>query len=240
MTEEKQSMIHGRPSEDPINFVACLSGGADSITALRMMHEIIRPESVTCICFKYPSKHNDWEIEAANQICGYYNYELIVVDVTTIFAGMSSALINPGKSIPEGHYKEESMRDTVVPMRNIVFASIAASKGMDRYPTGSIALCLGVHQGDHHIYPDCRPQTVQGMYQAFINGSDNRVVTFAPLAFMDKTKIIAHGLRMSVPYHLTRTCYQNSEPCGVCGSCVERLEAFHNNGIPDPITYSRV
>ena len=76
---------------------------------------------------------------------------------------------------------------------------------------------------------------MQGVYR---EASEKRVELKAPFLYMDKTAIIEQGLLIDTPYGMTRTCYKDQPvACGVCGSCQERLEAFHNNGIEDPIEY---
>jgi 7-cyano-7-deazaguanine synthase len=144
-------------------------------------------------------------------------------------------LLVSGDAIPEGHYQEESMRQTVVPGRNLLFisvlAAIAQSKGMER-------VWLGIHAGDHFIYPDCRRVFFVGARSAVEESSAGAVSLYAPFLTGNKTNIIKYGTYVGVPYHLTRTCYSDQLiACGRCGSCQERLEAFSQCGIADPLKY---
>ena len=97
---------------------------------------------------------------------------------------------------------------------------------------GAESIALGVHSGDHHIYPDCRPEFVSALHQVVHASSDGEVSIITPLLHLDKTGILEIGyeLQPNVPYHLTRTCYKDQPlSCGKCGSCSERLEAFEKH-----------
>ena len=50
-----------------------------------------------------------------------------------------------------------------------------------------------------------------------------------------KAEVVKTGLELNVPYELTWSCYEGGEkPCGVCGTCIDRAEAFRLNGVKDP------
>ena len=123
------------------------------------------------------------------------------------------------------------MKLTVVPGRNTIFASIMMGLAES---LGASVIALGIHQGDHAIYPDCRREFYKAMGHAILLGTDDRVELVAPFIDTDKTGIAKWGLEHNVPYHLTRTCYTDEpDPCGKCGACIERAEAFRLNGAPD-------
>jgi 7-cyano-7-deazaguanine synthase len=209
--------------------ILSLSGGVDSTTVLaRMMDE---NRKVECFGFDYGSKHSTYELPAAKRIAGYYGVPFSIVDLTEISRHLSSNLLKSGGPIPEGHYEAENMKLTVVPCRNIIFLSILA--GIAESKEADI-IAIGIHQGDHAIYPDCRLEFFQQMDGAIRLGTDGKVGLYAPFLSTDKTGIVKWGLQHGVPYRLTRTCYKDQpEPCGKCGSCVERLEAFEKNGAKD-------
>ncbi|MFW6326754.1 MAG: 7-cyano-7-deazaguanine synthase QueC [Bacteroidota bacterium] len=219
-----------------------LSGGMDSATLLGELLE--QGYSVICCSFKYPSKHNEWELSAAKQIVSYYqakNMPVIhhVIDVSTVFQFMGSDLLQSGGEIPEGHYASDNMKKTVVPGRNMIFTSIMAGIA-ETVEAGFIA--LGVHSGDHFIYPDCRKDFIKAVDLTVFLSSDKTVEIITPFAVDDKASILQRGYKYAipVPYHLTRTCYKDQElSCGKCGSCNERLEAFSLINKSDPITYER-
>lgn len=212
-----------------------LSGGMDSTTVLAEAIEHVGGKNVVSVAFSYGSKHNKFENYAARAVADYYNVPFHLIDFSSVTREFESNLLQSGGDIPEGHYEEGSMSQTVVPGRNLIFISIltglAWSKGLKE-------IWLGMHSGDHFIYPDCRPAFFHSMNAAVVTGSDEKVELVAPFLHGNKTTIIKRGLVLGVPYGLTRTCYKAQETaCGKCGSCCERREAFQNNNIEDPIKY---
>jgi len=221
--------------------VMALSGGLDSTTLLGLLLE--QGYEVTCVIFHYGSKHNEWENRAAADVVNFYRKEGMPViasffDISPIMQRFNSNLLITGGEIPEGYYTAESMKVTVVPGRNLIFcaimAGLAESLRIDK-------IAIGVHQGDHYIYPDCRREFIKALDMAIFLSSDRKVEVVAPFLTDDKTSILKRGLAQipAVPYHLTRTCYKNQElSCGKCGSCQERIEAFKNIEMDDPIQYA--
>jgi 7-cyano-7-deazaguanine synthase len=220
--------------------VMALSGGMDSATLLGLLLE--QDYAVHAITFYYGSKHNKWENAATTDLIEYYqrNDAPVIphfVDISAVMGNFNSNLMLSGGDIPEGHYEDENMRKTVVPGRNMIFASIAAGLAES---IGAEKIALGVHSGDHHIYPDCRKEFIKALDSAIYLSSDRSVEVIAPLIDEDKESILRKGLLCSpsVPYELTRTCYKDQiVSCGKCGSCCERLEAFNKLQMPDPIPY---
>lgn len=217
-----------------------LSGGMDSATLLG--YYLTQGAEVHCCSFYYGSKHGMWERDAVMKIIRYYqeHYKpvyLHCIDLEEAFKHFSSNLLLSGGEIPEGHYENENMKLTVVPGRNMIFASIMA--GLAESVKANI-VALGVHAGDHAIYPDCRNEFIKALDVAIYLSSDRKVEIKTPFINDDKAGILIRGFEMYpvVPYALTRTCYKDQElSCGKCGSCNERIEAFYKIGIPDPIRY---
>jgi 7-cyano-7-deazaguanine synthase len=214
--------------------VVSLSGGVDSTTALAqaLLEEGRRVEAVA---FTYGAKHNGYENEAAAALAHYYDVPLRFLDLFGVMRGFRSALLDADRAVQEGHYEEESMRQTVVPGRNLIFIAvltgIAVSEDADE-------IWLGVHAGDHYIYPDCRPKFVHSAQYAVEDATDRKIALRTPYLHMDKAALLRVGLDLKVPYRLTRTCYQNQPvACGRCGACQERLAAFRACGQDDPIDY---
>lgn len=226
-----------------------LSGGMDSVTLLAML--LRQGYEVTACNFVYGSKHNAYEHDAMERVLEYYHglpVTKININLRNTFQNITSDLLLSGGDIPEGHYEDESMSKTVVPGRNLIFTSIMAAIAES---IGAKKVALGIHSGDHAIYPDCRPEFLDAADKVVYTSSDKQVGVVAPFLDWDKTRILSYGydeanwgrhingvLVKRPPYNLTRTCYKDQQlSCGKCGSCQERLEAFKNINKHDPLLY---
>lgn len=219
--------------------IVALSGGMDSCTVLAEAIYQHGKDQVEAVGFTYGSKHNSIENRQARLVAEDMGVPFILIDISTAMAQFESNLLKTGGPVPEGHYHESNMSETVVPGRNLIFISVLTGLAWSK---GASEIWLGLHQGDHHIYADCRPVFFNAMNAAVIAGSDERVRLVAPYLYGDKSSIIKRGLELGVKYGMTRTCYNDGEiACGKCGACGERLEAFAANEIEDPLPYfSRV
>jgi len=216
--------------------IMSLSGGMDSTTVLDQL--AFEGFSIVCLGFTYGSKHNEYENIAAEKIAKHYKVHYKLIDLTVVFDGFKSNLLKSGGDIPEGHYEQENMSLTVVPGRNTIFASILLGAAES---IGASKIALGVHQGDHAIYPDCRVEYIKALDTLLYLASDKKVEVITPFLHTDKVGILEFGLKNDTPYHLTRTCYKDQElSCGVCGSCNERIEAFSKHRAIDPIQYENI
>lgn len=212
-----------------------LSGGMDSATLCG--YYLNHGYAVHPISFNYGSKHNEYENKAAEELALLWGLKIKKINLGFIGELFKSNLLKTGDKIPEGHYNDENMSQTVVPGRNVIFISIMMGYA---WSIGADTIAVGVHAGDRAIYADCRAGFVAAMNAAVIAGSGDRVHLEAPLQYLNKTQILELGYSMNsdFPYHLTRTCYCDQElSCGRCGSCQERLESFRNLERKDPICY---
>lgn len=215
--------------------ILSLSGGMDSITLASFY--LSRGHEIYPVNFQYGSKHNKYELEAAEFFCTKNKLKLIKIELPFIDTLFKSHLLNNGGEIPEGYYTESIMSQTVVPARNIIFISIMTGYA---WSIGAETIALGVHSGDHAIYEDCRPEFTAAMNAAVVCGSGNRVKIETPFLNINKTGILKIGLQIGVDYKNTRTCYKDQIlACGKCGSCQERLESFKTLGIKDPVEYEK-
>lgn len=201
------------------------SGGMDSTALLFRAVREHGADQVRAISFDYGQRHIR-ELGAAEQIAAQLGVDHHVLNVRGLLAG--SALLGQGE-IPHGHYADESMSATVVPGRNLLFASavIAQAHAGD-------GVMLGVHAGDHPVYPDCRPSFVRALAEA---AQAYDVTVMAPWVHITKDDIIL--AEPDAPYGLSWSCYEGGElHCGACGTCVERREAFELADMPDPTRYA--
>ena len=146
-----------------------------------------------------------------------------------------SSLLEGADAIPDGDYRDDNMRSTVVPFRNGIMLATAAGIAESR---GLKAVMLANHGGDHDIYPDCRPEFVKAMGAAISAGTYEHIALKAPYTHLTKTQIAARGARLGIDYSNTYSCYKGGEHhCGTCGTCRERREALAGAGIADSTIY---
>ena len=243
--------------------VLSLSGGMDSSTLLlRCLKEY---DSVTAISFDYGQKHRV-ELERAQDLVNYINLTRInepninyqVIKLDGLMPLLDSALVSGGDEVPEGHYEEENMKATVVPNRNKIFSSIvqAAALSIANRTKENCDIALGIHAGDHDIYPDCRQEFRDADYEAFKLGNwdADRVNFFTPYLEGNKFTILQDGEKLCEDldldfdgvYSRTMTSYkpiynksfQKWYSDFKSASSVERIEAFIELGRPDPIEYA--
>ncbi len=262
--------------------VLSLSGGMDSSTLL--LHLINKGYKVTALSFDYGQKHKV-ELERAEELIKYINdsidneinnlelsdrdfinskyiskllqrkviHQIIKLDGLSHL--LNSNLVEGGKDVPEGHYEQENMKDTVVPNRNKIFSSIiqAVALSIANGNNTECIIAMGLHAGDHAIYPDCRQEFRDADFEAFKLGNwgAEKVSIYTPYLQVNKFEILQDGLDccnklgldFDEVYKRTNTSYK---PIYINGkwysdyksaSSVERIEAFLKLGKPDPTDY---
>jgi len=238
--------------------VLSLSGGMDSSTVL--LHLLANGYEVTALSFDYGQKHRV-ELERAQALVDFLNdsgqkVKYGVIKLDGLAPMLNSALVEGGDEVPEGHYEQENMKETVVPNRNKIFSSIiqAVALSIANEKNTKVRIAMGIHAGDHAIYPDCRQEFRDADYIAFTQGNWNadRVRYITPYLNGDKYDILKDGakccdklgLDFDTVYANTNTSYK---PINIDGtwysdyksaSSVERVEAFIKLGRPDPVQYA--
>ena len=212
--------------------VVIYSGGMDSFTVLnRALHD---GKEVYALTFDYGQRHVK-EIEYASTVCKSLDVNHKVIDISAINQLLAGSSLTDDIDIPEGHYEAESMKSTVVPNRNMILLSLAVGYAVS---VGASQVYYGAHSGDHAIYPDCRPEFVMKMNDVCKIANYESVEIFSPYLKETKSDILTDGLKMGLKYDNTWTCYNGREKaCGQCGACQERLEAFKDNNVTDPLNY---
>lgn len=215
--------------------VIIYSGGMDSFTLLHhVLAQGFAPDEVACLTFNYGQRHVR-EIEAAKTVCQGLKITHKIVDISAINTLMAGSSLTDDIEIPEGHYAEESMKSTVVPNRNMVLLSMAVAYAVS---LEAPAVYYGAHSGDHAIYPDCRPEFVQKMKEVCAIANYDPISIETPFLHHTKGEILTVGKVLALDYSNTWTCYNGrKKACGKCGACVERLEAFAENQLIDPLEY---
>lgn len=232
------------------SIVVVLSGGADSTALLAHAIDENPNHIVHLFSVMYGSKHEAQEINAAQSVAGYYaGKEGVVMGVhkianlTAIFHGAEahSTLMFGGSANPQLTYEEiqkiEGPSPTVVPNRNM---NIIAGATTFAIVHGAELIYMGMHGLDAagFAYPDCTFGFTGAMAAAVYIASYHEVQFKVPWQFMSKAEAIGRGLLLDAPFDLTWSCYEGrSRHCGLCPTCVERVEAFRENGVIDPVEY---
>lgn len=216
------------------------SGGVDSTTCLALAIDQYGKENVLALSIAYGQKHEK-ELEASRRVAEYYGIEHLYLDLAEIFAYSDCSLLaHSDREIPKEAYAKQLERtngkpvSTYVPFRNGLFLSSAASIALSK---ACGVIYYGAHSDDAagNAYPDCSDAFYQSMKQAIYLGSGNQLTLEAPLVNLTKAEVVKIGLELNAPYELTWSCYEGGEePCGVCGTCIDRARAFELNGVEDP------
>ena len=234
--------------------VMALSGGMDSTGLL--MHLLADGHEVHALSYDYGQKHS-LELDRAKANINYLKSKGItvshkIVDLRSAMSVFHSALTDDSMPIPEGHYEESQMKQTVVPNRNAIFSSVlygyALSIALKK--DQEVKIALGVHSGDHEIYPDCRPEFYGALENAFQigNWSSDKVSFYLPYIGGNKETILKDaekcldrlGLDFNTVFANTNTSYDPDDmgrSSGKSGADVERILAFHAVGRADPVPY---
>jgi 7-cyano-7-deazaguanine synthase len=269
--------------------VLSLSGGMDSSSLL--LHLLANGYEVTALGFDYGQKHKV-ELERATSLVQYLNTNRLthtdhvpggfvqafpvvrhqIIKLDGLSQLLNSALVEGGQDVPEGHYEQDNMKETVVPNRNKIFSSLiqavalsVATKniGDDCAVGESVAIAMGIHAGDHAIYPDCRQEFRDIDFEAFKAGNwdADLVYHYTPYLEVNKFDILEDGqkscdilgLDFNEVYRRTNTSYKPmlhtvriDDEISYEGwfsdyksaASVERIEAFIKLGRPDPVEYA--
>lgn len=252
--------------------VLSLSGGMDSSTLL--LHLLEKGYEVTALSFDYGQKHRV-ELERATELVSYINAQFYkvgerygrvkhqIIKLDGLSQLLNSALVTGGKDVPEGHYEQDNMKQTVVPNRNKIFSSIIQAVALSlatkdlgdrQIEKRDVIIALGIHAGDFAVYPDCREEFRQADFEAFKLGNwDADLVSFyTPYIDITKFEILQDGLKcckaldldFNEVYSRTNTSYKPVIHKGTwysdykSAASVERIEGFLKLGRPDPVAYA--
>jgi 7-cyano-7-deazaguanine synthase len=257
--------------------VLSLSGGMDSSSLL--LHLLAKGYKVTALGFDYGQKHKV-ELQRAAALVDYINdvwsanhppfdndknyswhpvtHQIIKLDGLSEL--LNSALVEGGQDVPEGHYEQDNMKETVVPNRNKIFSSLIQAVALSIATRGEkqdVAIAMGIHAGDHAIYPDCRQEFRDEDFEAFKVGNwdSEYVYHYTPYLDTDKFGILKDGLAacntlgfdFDEVYKRTNTSYKPIKLTDdiwlsdyKSAASVERVEAFIKLGRPDPVQYGEL
>jgi 7-cyano-7-deazaguanine synthase len=209
------------------------SGGLDSTVLLYALHRA--GHVLHALSVDYGQRHRK-ELDAAVAICAELGVDHRVVDLQAVRPLLAGSALTDDRPVPEEPYDEATMRQTVVPNRNMILLSLAVAWAVS---LKAEAVAYAAHAGDHATYPDCRPTFVEAMREAVRLCDWHAVELLTPFADERKEDIVRLGAELGVPLARTWSCYKGEAlHCGRCGTCIERREAFVRAGVPDPTVYN--
>lgn len=223
--------------------VVLLSGGVDSTTCLALACHQYGADEVFALNISYGQKH-DKELACAEKIAAFYKVQYRRMDLSPIFTFSNCALLKHStEGVTHKSYAEqiaengEGAVSTYVPFRNGLMLATATAMAES---LGAHEIWYGAHKDDAagSAYPDCSLAFAKAMGLAITEGTGDKLVLKAPFIDCNKAGIVKKGLELKVPYELTWSCYEGlDKPCGTCGTCVDRQNAFLANGVKDPLEY---
>ena len=216
--------------------VAIVSGGMDSVT---LLHYLVKTEKLNpaVVSFAYGQKHAK-EIDYAREnaaLLGCASFQVIDLSpYRTVFG--NSALVSEQAAIPDiEDVRGDPQPATYVPNRNMLFLSFAAAYAES---LGVSRVFYGAQAHDQYGYWDCTPEFLERVNQVYALNRKTPVQIEAPFVRRSKADILQTGLKLGVDYARTWSCYAGQErACGRCPTCAERLKAFAEIGMTDPLPY---
>ena len=223
--------------------VVLLSGGMDSCVSAAIARERHGAGNIALVHAGYGQRTEGRERRAFDDIAEFYGvHERLVVQLDHFRSIGGSALTDTRIAVPENELGAtephgNSIPVTYVPFRNAHFLSVAVSWAE---AIGAGAIYIGAVAEDSSGYPDCRPEYYRVFQELIRVGTrpETQIEIVTPVITLKKSEIIRKGIELGAPLHLTWSCYQSEEAaCGACDSCLLRLRAFAEAGVPDPIPY---
>jgi 7-cyano-7-deazaguanine synthase len=202
----------------------------------------------------YGSLHECNERLAAEKLSKYFGSNHYVLTLPNVFEGQSALM--GASQMPHLTYAEITKTigpsPTVVPFRNANLISLATAIAAAE---DAQAVYIGVHAEDarNFAYPDCTPEFIGAMAAAVYIGTYNKVHLVAPLQYYTKVDVLKVAVDLELPLEETWSCYDPKclgagdlsvglkdlwAACGLCPTCVERIEAFKDLGFIDPVPYA--
>lgn len=215
--------------------VVAASGGMDSCVTAAIAAQNFE---LAMLHVNYGQRTEKRELKSFLDICDFYRVEKrMIIDISYLAKIGGSALVDKNIEIRNADLNSREIPSTYVPFRNANILSICVSWAE---VLGAQNIFIGAVYEDSSGYPDCAPAFFEAFEKAANLGTrpQTKIKIVAPLLNMTKAEIVAKGMELNAPFHLTWSCYRDEEiACGTCDSCALRLRGFQEAGYDDPIPY---
>ena len=223
-------------NSDKMKAVVLMSGGMDSCVTAAIASQNYQ---IAALHASYGQPTERRELQSFHALADHFAaIERMVVKLDHFRAIGGSSLTDSRIAIHDANLTSREIPNTYVPFRNAHFLSIATSWAE---VLGATKIFIGAVWEDSSGYPDCRPEYYEAFNKVIRAGTrpTTDIVIDTPLIYLSKRDIVKRGAALGAPFHLTWSCYRNSDiACGACDSCALRLRAFRQAGIEDPVAYS--
>lgn len=236
-SEETAYELAAPEREDEESLAICLvSGGMDSCVTAAIANT--ENDSLAFLHVSYGQRTEQRELSAYEQLADHFHVALrLAVSIEYLARIGGSSLTDETNPVAVGNPDAPGIPTSYVPFRNSHLLSIATSWAE---VIGARRIYIGAVAEDSSGYPDCRPEFYEAFQRVIEIGTrpETRIEIRTPVISLTKAEIIAAGVDLKAPLHLTWSCYLESEKaCGKCDSCALRLRAFRRAGIRDPLPY---
>lgn len=228
------------------NAVVCLSGGIDSSTTL--LKALEDNDEVIVVHFDYGQPFEDIEQRQVKDKYRRYSNQhgnlkdLHIVDLKPIVQEHypEGCAVTRDYDPEEHRWEEEHRSSTTVPIRNLLFMTVAGAIGDHMWSNQQINIYVGSQKGEGYRCADCRPEMVENAQKALDwSTRRNDIDVIEPLLGMEKWEVLLEAMRLGIDFSETPSCSDPRDEqgtlCGKCPSCMERLRAFYNAGLEDPL-----
>jgi len=216
--------------------VVLASGGMDSCVTAAIAKETHR---LAMLHVRYGQRTQERERKAFHDIADHLQAEhRLETSIGHLSHIGGSSLTDTALPVTEADLESTDIPTSYVPFRNAHLLAIATSWAET---IGAERIYFGAVEEDSSGYPDCRQEFVDAFNRLIEAGTkpDTHIQVVTPLITLRKAQIVARGIALEAPLHLTWSCYQSEGlACGHCDSCALRLRGFEQAGFKDPIGYA--
>lgn len=209
--------------------VVVLSGGQDSTTCLywaRSRHH----DNVAAITFDYGQNHKV-EVECSKEICRLTNTPQTIVKMDFLNDIIESEMLKGGDT---SKINEKGLPSSFVPNRNALFLTLSHAFAQK---LKAIELVAGMCETDYSGYPDCRATFITSLGEVLNQGSDSKILIYAPLMYKSKAETFKLAERLQCLNEVLKyshTCYKGDRNhwndwgygCGTCPACLLREKGW--------------